>query len=105
MNVFISHKSEDQKNARHAYDFLTKKGISAYLSSLDDIINSQSDISSYLRKQIDSCSDLLVVMSEGTKKSWWVPFEVGLATESDKRIATAVYSDKELLPSFLENGQ
>ena len=47
-----------------------------------------------------SCTDIIVVMSEQTKLSWWVPFEVGMSAQIDMPTATFLHGDISL-PSYL----
>ena len=103
MDIFISHKTEDKSEALHAKNFLEERGFTTYLAVLDDVISIEKDVSAYLRTKIENHTNLLVIMTENTKESWWVPFEVGVATECDKKIATAYYfnADKTKLASFL----
>lgn len=50
---------------------------------------------------MEKCSDIIVVISEKTKKSAWVYFEVGIAAHAQK--ATSTYMiDGTQLPEFLE---
>ena len=46
------------------------------------------------------CTQLLAVVSENTKSSWWVPWEIGIATEKDFPIATFA-GDNTMLPEYL----
>ncbi|MDQ7792758.1 MAG: hypothetical protein RDV00_11725, partial [Clostridia bacterium] len=44
---------------------------------------------------------ILAVLSEKTKESWWVPFEIGIATEKEHTIASYLISSVRL-PEYLE---
>ena len=43
----------------------------------------------------------MAVVSEKTKQSWWVPWEIGVATEKDYPIATFAGDNTEL-PEYLK---
>lgn len=101
MRVFISHKSADMDKAeRHARD-LKQRGFDVYLDKYDPVIKVTKDRALHIKTEIDKSTDLLVVITEITQESWWVPFEVGLSTASDMRIASIVYKKSANLPSFL----
>ena len=85
-NIFISHKTEDSAKALDANSFLSKFGLNSYLAVLDDVIDREPDVSTYLRGIIEKYDNLLVIFTEKTKLSWWVPFKVGIATQLDKKL-------------------
>lgn len=47
------------------------------------------------------CDQLMAVVSQATKGSWWVPWEIGIATERDYPIATYA-GDRTALPEYLK---
>lgn len=102
MKVFISHKQEDANIAKGIYGYLTEKQIEAYLDVLDEqIVNDGEALTVHLKKKLNECSDILVVMSENTRYSQWVPFEVGMAAQTDKPTVTFL-QEYVLLPEFLD---
>ena len=89
--VFISHKSEDANVAIWIHSTLGQYGIESYVDKLDPIINmprGEEDLGEYFRWQLQRCTHLVAVISEATKLSWWVPFEIGIATEREYPLAT-----------------
>jgi hypothetical protein len=101
MRIFISHKREDILLAKHAYNLLSSQ-IECYLDEYDrHLVSSVSDLGDYFRDQLHNSTHLLAIVSEITQSSWWVPFEIGMATERDYPIAT--YSPALVdLPSYLK---
>jgi TIR domain len=95
MPIFLSHKQEDGEKARKIHKYLTDNQVSCYLDCLDEAVSSQKDnITEYLIKKIGECSHLMVVVSQdNTRKSWWIPFEIGIATEKKKRILSYYISE------------
>ena len=82
--VFISHKQEDTFSARFVRNELLKYKVDAYLDLLDpDMDDDAKKLTEHLKRQMNKCSDLLVVMSHKTHRSWWVPFEIGMAAHKD----------------------
>lgn len=102
MKIFISHKQEDEIKAIEVQQTLDSCGVETYLDLLDDDISGDGEeLTQHIRKSMDKCSDVIVILSEETKNSWWVPFEIGMATEKNMRIANYLVSYVEL-PDYLE---
>lgn len=101
MKVFISHKKEDGLRALLVKQTLDQKGVSSYLDVLDnEITNDGKALTEHIKANLNSCTDVIVVMTETTKKSWWVPFEIGMSAQKDMPTASFLSSDVEL-PDYL----
>ncbi|WP_028515084.1 toll/interleukin-1 receptor domain-containing protein [Ruminococcus flavefaciens] len=101
MKVFISHKDADSAQALLLKKEFEKYDVSAYLDVLDnDIKVGGKQLTDHIRKNLNACSDLIVVMSEKTKSSWWVPFEIGMSAQVDMPTATFL-SHMVALPDYL----
>lgn len=102
MKFFISHKQEDASTALLIEHELELLGISAYLDVLDNTVTqSGQEMTAHIKKKINDCTDIIVIMSRLTLASQWVPFEVGIAAQRDLPTATFLRSDVPL-PEFLE---
>lgn len=102
MKIFISHKQEDQEVALMVQRTLETTGVDAYLDVLDNTIENDGEkLTKHIREKLHECTDIIVILSNNTKKSWWVPFEIGMATEKDMPIANYLMN-YELLPEYLE---
>jgi len=102
MKVFISHKQEDSLYAQLVKRQLDLLRVDSYLDVLDTSINGGGEtLTDHIKAQLNSCTDIIVVMSEATKYSWWVPFEIGMAAQTDMPTATYLTSSVSL-PSYLE---
>lgn len=101
MPVFISHRHSDTDLAMQIDKFLKECGIETYLDVLDRESQSTDDITSTITKNIMRCTHLLAVMTPDTVKSWWVPFEIGEATITDRRIASYVQGSGDI-PEYLQ---
>ena len=101
--VFISHKSEDAPKASLVAQQFERQGVSYYLDVLDDnLFGSGEILTNHLRNKLNECTHLLAIITNNTKISWWVPFEIGLATEREYPISSYVsYWDKQRLPDYL----
>ena len=81
--VFFSHKREDKPACREIAEYFKDAGIDYYLDEEDDglqiasMTNNAEQITEFIKKGISESSHMLVVISEKTYLSQWVPFEVG----------------------------
>lgn len=100
--VFISHKNEDSLLARNIGDRLKyHHGISIYLDVIDDRLSQDGeDLAEYIRDRLEECTQLLAVMTRKTQVSWWVPWEIGVATEKRRFLASYVDLPAEV-PEYL----
>lgn len=89
MKVFISHKKEDELHARVVARTLLIHNHSYYLDVIDDSLEKNGDdLSDHLREKMTECDSLIAVVSPVTILSWWVPWEIGVATEKDYPLST-----------------
>lgn len=101
MKVFISHKDADSLQALLLKKAFEKEGVSAYLDVLDSSINGGGKtLTEHIKTQINQCTDIIVLMSEATKLSWWVPFEIGMSAQIDMPTASFLKENVDL-PSYL----
>ena len=101
IKVFISHKQEDSYTANKIASQLNYMGIPYYLDVLDSTVtNSGKELTNHIKEKLNDCTDIIVVMSESTRYSQWVPFEVGMSAQKDMPTATFLKEDVDL-PEFL----
>ena len=102
MKVFISHQQQDSHIAQMVYNELSDYNINAYLDEFDRNLSSDSKaLTEHLKEIMRKSTDILVVMSYNTAKSWWVPFEIGMAANQD--LPTVTYlQDNTKLPEYLD---
>lgn len=81
--VFLSHKKEDKVKCRKIAEYLKQAEIDYYLDELDGELQIASEeknpinVTESIKEGIRNSSHMLVVVSEKTYKSQWVPFEIG----------------------------
>ena len=92
IKVFLSHKSEDSEIAGViAYRLKTHHQIDVYLDVIDrNLDKSGPDLADYIRAEMEKCTQLLAVISTKTSESQWVPWEIGVATEKERPLASFV---------------
>ncbi|MGL5488572.1 toll/interleukin-1 receptor domain-containing protein [Aeromonas veronii] len=100
IKIFISHQQQDSVTATEVKNHLkTRHDIECYLDVIDPNLVKGEEIADYVREELDKCSHLLAIVSNATKGSWWVPWEIGVATEKDYPLAS--FGTHIDLPEFL----
>ena len=106
-DTFISYKGDDMALADRAGGILYESGLSGYLDRWDPAVDGDSpELEAHLREIIRETPSILAVVTEHTPTSWWVPFELGVARETDSQIGTFLWVDERAnnvvrLPSYL----
>ena len=101
IKFFISHKKEDAYTANKIANELKAMNVPYYLDILDfTITGSVKALTDHIKQSLNDCTDIIVVMSETTRYSQWVPFEVGMAAQNDMPTATFLQENVSL-PDFL----
>ncbi len=76
--------------------------IESYLDIIDPLASEAGDtLGEHVRQQLGICTQLMAVVSPNTRESWWVPWEIGIATEKEYPIATYAAEYCEL-PTYLK---
>lgn len=101
MPVFLSHQKKDADFAKEIYNFLVANRIRCYIDEFDEALRRSSDITGTIMNRISQCTHLLAVVSPNTQTSWWVPFEIGVASKANRRIAS-MKATTVTLPEYLE---
>lgn len=109
MCFFISHISVDKDFARTVADYIMNKlGIDVYFDELDDelqtaVVNDDSkNITKFIENGITQSTHMICLVTENTKNSWWVPFEIGYGKKSNKEIISFIHNNVKEIPAFLD---
>lgn len=101
IKVFISHQAADSTIAERISRRLKEiHSISSYLDIIDPGIKYGDDLSAHIQTEMGKCTQLLAVVSDNTRQSWWVPWEIGVATEKYYPLATFL-SNVTSTPEYL----
>ena len=103
-DVFISHKGSDIDKAEKVGEILYECGVMGYLDTRDPEVEGDGpELEGHLRRVIGLTKHTLAVVSQATLTSWWVPFELGVARETNSSLATrlVVPEYRIELPSYL----
>ncbi|MGM9427217.1 toll/interleukin-1 receptor domain-containing protein [Hydrogenophaga sp. MI9] len=100
MKIFLSHQKLDSTIAVEVKSHLkSRHNIDCYLDLIDPKIKDGEDIAAHVKEELGQCTQLLAIVTEATKLSWWVPWEIGIATEKDYPLAT--FGRNVALPEYL----
>lgn len=104
--VFISHQKKDSDVANTVAEYLLNAGIDIYFDQYDKSID-RSDPQSVvtaIRRGIENSSHMLVIFSQNTFGSMWVPWEIGYAYNSPVNLNVLRLKGvtKEQLPEYLK---
>ena len=107
--VFISHKKEDQDIAIELGKYLTEQlDVDIYLdlfdSELREAVSVENDakIVASVINGLKLSQILLCIISDKTRLSWWVPYEIGMADNAGVKIASIKTKNIDDFPSFLK---
>ena len=101
MKVFLSHQNADSLAALEIAGKLRSRQIEVYLDVIDPAASQAGEaLGEHIRTKLQGCDSLLAVVSYATKTSWWVPWEIGVATEKSLPLATYAI-DQTPLPEYL----
>jgi hypothetical protein len=110
--VFISHQKRDQSEAKRVADFLIACDINVYFDEYDrDLKFSHQStdpkaVTNCICNGVNNSSHMLVLVSQNTLYSTWVPFEIGYGFEKTE-LATLCLKGitKDKLPDYVRTGK
>lgn len=109
--VFISYQRKDEKYASEIADYISSKQIDVYFDLEDNDLkdfnqdNNPKAVTTAIKKGLNSCEYMLVIVSPNTYLSPWVPFEVGYAFDikgEKMKLLRHKGIQKSTLPSYLK---
>ncbi|MCC6357347.1 MAG: toll/interleukin-1 receptor domain-containing protein [Phycisphaerales bacterium] len=101
MPVFISHRTADDEKARSMAGYLQQRhNIKCYLDDFDPQAASTKHITDVIVRAVNTCTHLMALITNATAGSWWVPFEIGVARQGERRI-TSYDNSTVTLPEYL----
>jgi hypothetical protein len=101
MPVFLSHRTADDQIAKSiASRLMNHHRIFCYIDNFDPQTKTTTQVTSLILERINNCTHILALITNNTIGSWWVPFEVGVARQAQRRIAS-VDKSTQVLPEYL----
>jgi hypothetical protein len=107
--VFISHSRKDKAQAREVAEFITDLGLDIYFDEKDrslqlaDEVKDHAKVVKCIQDGIEHSTHLLGVVTENTKESWWVPYEIGFASGKKNQCAHLIQAEVTQLPSYIQS--
>ncbi|MNJ33775.1 hypothetical protein D3C77_284650 [compost metagenome] len=93
MPVFISYRHSDRLDAFTINERLKLEGIATQLDLFDNDDQQTTDaICGLITRHVNSCSHLIVVLSQDTPHAWWLPFQLGAGTLTNRRMSLYQYA-------------
>ncbi|MNB95215.1 hypothetical protein D3C75_423830 [compost metagenome] len=108
--IFLSHISLDNDIVVKIGEYIKKAGINIYLDiddpELQQAVKDRNDltITKYVEQGILNSTHILCVLTEHTKESWWVPYEIGFGKNAGKVLLTMPFKNvpPNKLPSYIK---
>ncbi len=88
-DVFVSHRSGDDDVAEEVARCVRSYGLTAWVDS--DHLHASDDgpqMASKIKRVIERSYCLMAVVTQATESSWWVPFEIGIASDMDRFLSS-----------------
>ncbi|MEC4048955.1 toll/interleukin-1 receptor domain-containing protein [Flavobacterium sp. SUN046] len=109
--IFISHKKEDMQKAREVANYVIDCGIDIFFDENDPILSNPETnndpviVTNAINKALTRSTHMICVVSNKTKESWWVPYEIGYVSNkppfSTQNIGILLVNDVQILPDYL----
>ena len=96
MRLSINFDQQDEDTVRGITSVCDELGLRYSLEERDDWL------SHALRPPSDDSTHMIFVISPATTTSWWLPFQIGRATERRMNILSYVKESTNVLPSYLD---
>lgn len=106
--IFLSHISVDKDAVIKIGDYIQDAGFNIYLDINDEDLqravraNDAARITAAIEKGVSNSTHMMCVVTEATKHSWWVPYEVGYGKKSNKDLSTLALRSVTNLPDYLK---
>ena len=101
--VFLSYQHADRFTALDLAKDLDRLGRRVFIDVHDDtLVPGEGDLDDALVTAITKSDTMIVVVSDETQGSWWVPWEIGVSTPFRKPKAMYKPQTYKPLPVFLE---
>ena len=101
-DVFLSYRHCDQPVALNLAEELDKTGLDVFIDFYDGNLDpADKNLDEALISAIKNSDTMVIIVSDETRESWWVPWEVGVSTPYGKPRAIYTSSLTEQLPIYL----
>lgn len=98
IDVFISYKSEEKALALQLKELITTNGFTCWMAP--ESIPAASDYANEIGSAIDNCQVMLLLLSERSQKSQWVPKEISYGLSQNKPVIPFHIDESALVKPF-----
>jgi len=87
--IFISYKKDDKKEASDLANYIKDAGIDVFFDANDvnlnnpEVLKNPARVTAAINDALSKSTHMIAVVSNKTKESWWVPYEIGFATKNN----------------------
>lgn len=94
--VFLSHSHQDNDIVGNIIEFLLTVGVFVYVDWLDPTMPqvTSGETASKIKERIIQCERFVVLLTENSKESKWVPWELGFADAKKNNENIAIFPVK-----------
>ena len=104
--VFLSYRHSEKATAWELAHDLDRRGRRVFIDVHDNtLVPGQENLDDALVTAIDNARTMIIVVSDETQGSWWVPWEIGVSTPFGKPRAMYKPQTSRPLPAYLEKLQ
>ena len=102
-DVFLSYQHSDQTKALELAKYLDQQGREVFVDIYDETLQpGDTRIDNALMTAINNSETMVIVVSDETQGSWWVPWEIGVSTPYRKPRAMFRPTVTRQLPAYLK---
>jgi hypothetical protein len=109
--IFISHKKEDMLKARETANYIMECGVDVFFDENDPVLSNPETnidpikVTNAINKALNKSTHMICIISDKTKESWWVPYEIGFVSNKTpftlENIRIILIKDIVKLPDYL----
>ncbi len=107
--VFLSYLSVDKEIAVKIGDYISENGdIDIYLDVHDKRLQSSVDkqdfreITKWIDKGLSYSTHMMCLVNKEISSSWWLPYEMGFAKKSGRKISALILKGNSHIPDYLK---
>jgi hypothetical protein len=109
--IFISHKKEDMLKASETANYIMDCGVDVFFDENDAVLsnpesnNDPIKVTNAINNALNKSTHMICIISDKTKESWWVPYEIGFVSNkapfTAENIRIILIKDVVKLPDYL----
>lgn len=102
VKVFISHQRDDKNIAIEVQKRLDNMRIKSFLDATDKGRAGYESVTDWIVANLRKSTHIIIIYTNNTKKSEWVPFEIGVGYEREEGMAVITPQQIDNMPLYLK---